>query len=220
MNKKVFIVLLVFATLALSLSGCVLSASKAPAATATSNIPFPTPLPNDAIKNAASGTQTAIAMAPVQPGNATATPQGQVVEPAPTNTLEPVVLPTQPPVVVVVPTATPGLPSTYTIQKGEWPYCIARRFNIDIAALLNTNGLNANSKPAIGTTLTIPQNAGPWNSGSRALKTHPTNYTVVSGDTVNSIACDFGDVDPNAIIAANNLASPYTLTAGQTIAIP
>ena len=30
-------------------------------------------------------------------------------------------------------TPTPGRPATYVIQDGEFPYCIARRFNVDLA---------------------------------------------------------------------------------------
>jgi LysM repeat protein len=52
------------------------------------------------------------------------------------------------------------------------------------------------------------------------LKAHPADYTVKAGDTIYSIACDFGDVDPMAIAAANNLQAPYTLKVGDVIRIP
>jgi len=120
---------------------------------------------------------------------------------------------------IVVPSATPGRPATYTIQQGEFPFCIARRFNVDAGTLLTVNGLNLNSHPVAGTVLTIPQ-TGTWSSGPRALQSHPTTYTVNAGDSIYSIACIFGDVDPNAIIYANALQSPYTLTAGQVLNIP
>ena len=123
------------------------------------------------------------------------------------------------PTMIVVPSATPGRPATYTLQQGEFPFCIARRFNVDAGTLLSVNGLNMNSHPAAGTVLTIPQ-SGAWSSGSRALLAHPTTYTVNAGDSIYSIACTFGDVDPNAIIVANALKSPYTLSAGQTLNIP
>jgi LysM repeat protein len=54
-----------------------------------------------------------------------------------------------------------------------------------------------NSIVSEGTTLKIPQ-TGTW-QGERALKSHPTNYTVVSGDTLYTIACGFGDADPNTL---------------------
>jgi LysM repeat protein len=122
---------------------------------------------------------------------------------------------------VVFPSPTPGRPATYTLQFGEWPICIARRFNLNISDLFNDNGLTMNSKPATGTVLRIPQN-DTWNSdfGSRAWHAHTSQYTVNSGDTIYTIACYFGDVDPNSIISANSLQSPYTLTSGQVIDLP
>lgn len=112
------------------------------------------------------------------------------------------------------------VPNTYTLKTGEFPYCIARRFNISPSALLSANGLGLNSQVSAGTKLTIPKNADPWDQGKRALRDHPTNYTVVSGDTVYSIACLFGDVDPRAIEDVNGLSGGYSLSAGQVIKIP
>ncbi|HSQ18248.1 MAG TPA: LysM domain-containing protein, partial [Anaerolineales bacterium] len=64
----------------------------------------------------------------------------------------------------------------------------------------------------------IPQ-TGSW-PGDRSLLDHPTNYTVRAGDTIYSIACDFGDVSPDMIILQNALTSPYTLSSGQVLVIP
>jgi len=111
------------------------------------------------------------------------------------------------------------VPNKYTLHAGEFPWCIARRFNIDISALLSANGLNTNSNVYPGTTLTIPKNAGPY-AGARALHAHPTNYTVQYNDTIYTIACYFGDVDPRAIEAVNGLTGSYTLTSGDVIKIP
>ncbi len=112
------------------------------------------------------------------------------------------------------------VPNTYTLRAGEFPYCIARRFNIAPNALLNTNGLSRTSMVYPGTTLTIPKNAGSFNAGPRSLRAHPVNYTIIAGDTVYSIACLFGDVDPRAIEAVNGLTGAYTLGVGQVINIP
>ncbi len=120
---------------------------------------------------------------------------------------------------IPVPAATAGIPKTYTLQKGEFPFCIARRFNVNVGELLNASGLNMSSKPPTGYVLHIPQTGNPFD-GNRALRSHPDTYTAGSGDTLNSIACLYGDVSPDAIATANGLKSPYSLTSGQTLQIP
>ena len=212
MNKKVWSLLIIAVTLLLILSACQRSASTGAVGTpsATSEFPLPLPATQDGNQLNLIATQTANAAGQ---GKDLATPTLAEVTQAPLNTPEPTATK------VVVPTATPGHPATYTLQKGEFPYCIARRFNVNVADLLALNGLTVNSRPAVGVSLKIPQ-SGTWSNGSRSLKTHPTTYTVQSGDTIYTVACTFGDVDPNAIIAANGLQSPYTLTAGKTIQIP
>jgi LysM repeat protein len=122
-------------------------------------------------------------------------------------------------VAVTVPPPTPGVPATYTLQQGEFPYCIARRFNVNVGTLLSLNGLNSGSKPAAGFALKIPQDGVPFGS-SRALHNHPTTYNVITNDTIYSVACYYGDVDPMVIAQVNNLQPPYTLTPGQSLNIP
>lgn len=203
---------LVFTALILTvvlLAACQRPASKAPVVTptATSEFPFPLPATDDAMKVVISGTQTAIAAA----GGA-----AEVTTPTTAVVSTPVPATATP---IAVPTATPGHPATYTLEKGEFPFCIARRFNVSAGDLLALNGLTVNSKPAVGAVLKVPQ-SGSWDAGDRSLKAHPADYTVAAGDTIYTIACAYGDADPNAIIAANALKSPYTLTAGQTLHIP
>lgn len=115
-----------------------------------------------------------------------------------------------------IPTLT--VPDTYTLHEGEFPYCLARRFNRNPDDLLAINGLSNASLTVPGQTLKIPT-SGTF-PGPRALLSHPTTYSVAGGDTIFSIACRFGDADPLAIAAANGLSSPYTLTPGTTIQIP
>lgn len=137
----------------------------------------------------------------------------------------PVTFPTSPPMptptatVIVAPSPTPGLPATYTLQKGEFPYCIARRFNVDPAELLRINGMTSGSIYYAGMTLKIPQSGRPF-PGNRSLRPHPTTYTVQAGDTIYSIACLFGDVSPEAIAYVNGLTPPYRLTPGMVLNIP
>jgi LysM repeat protein len=129
---------------------------------------------------------------------------------------------TQAPTVPIVATSTPGLPGTYTIHEGETVYCLGRRFNINPNDILVLNGLGENDDVFPGDPLKIPTNGDPF-PGDRALHTHTPNLVyIVSAayDTIYKIGCYFGDVDPNRIIAANNLKDPYTLTSGQKLIIP
>ncbi len=132
--------------------------------------------------------------------------------PLPTATLDP----------ALIPTATPTpMPATYTLQVGEFPYCIARRFNVDPTELLSLNHLSptAGAVYKAGMTLSIPQSGKPF-PPPRALNTHPASFTVPSAQwTVYKVACYFGDVDPQVIVQMNGLTSP-TLTAGQVLQIP
>ena len=129
--------------------------------------------------------------------------------------------PTQapPPGAIVVPTATPGIPASYELKPGEFPYCIARRFDVNPTDLLNLNGLSTGQIVRPGTVLKIPQSGSDF-PGNRALKAHPTTYTVQGGENLYEIACKFGDVSPDAIVYANGLQSPYTLSSGQQLYIP
>ena len=142
-------------------------------------------------------------------GVVTVTPTAPALLATATATATPTLLPTQDLVV----------PDTYTLHKGEFPYCIARRFNIDITTLLNANGLSPNTVVYAGLKLTIPQNGGSFN-GQRALKPHPAEYTVQSGDTVYSIACQFGDVWPESIAQVNGFDIDDPLTVGDVLQIP
>jgi LysM repeat protein len=162
----------------------------------------------------------------------TATPSGsgiRVEQAAPTatrsgvkleqiKTLKPTAVPPTP--VPTLEVSTYPVPDTYTLQTGEFPFCIARRFDIAPSALLSANNLSSTSPVYAGTVLTIPEDAPAYNLGARALRAHPTSYVVQSGNTVYSIACLFGDVDPRNIEAVNNLTGAYTLSVGQTIQIP
>lgn len=118
------------------------------------------------------------------------------------------------------PTATIAVnPGVYVLQAGEYPWCIARRFNVAPKELLRVNNLSSGWIYNIGLSLTIPQGTGGFPS-PRALHPHPTNYTVPQSNmTVNAVACYFGDVYPDAIMQANGLTSPI-LAIGTVLKIP
>jgi len=109
-------------------------------------------------------------------------------------------------------------PSTYTLQDGEFVYCLARRFDVDPDQMLSLNGLVDGQTIYPGTVLKIPQ-SGSF-PGARALRNHPTTYTASSGETIYGVACTFGDIDPSVIASANGLSVGAALSAGQQLNIP
>jgi LysM repeat protein len=223
--KKMLVVTVSLILISMFLASCSLPASTAPEsfATNTPNVPFPIATNAQTVHQVVSGTQTAQAMQGGLPTQSLPTiPVGSTGLPTfpslYTNTPGTTVLSTPTKTMVPFATSTPGLPSTYTIHQGEYCYCLARRFNIDPISLVNANPACNNNPVQPGTNMTITT-SGTW-PGDRARFPHPTTYIVKGGDTIYTIACYFGDVDPNIIIAANGLQSPYTLTVGQSLQIP
>lgn len=201
MTKKFNTVIVCLVFLTLLLSGCKMPASQPPTEEMGEAQTTPIRIQTDSPQFM---TQTAVAKVPQ-----TDTEETEV---APTPTITP-----EPTEVIPVPTVT--TPAEYTVNEGEFPFCIARRFNINPEDLLTLNNIADGQLISPGTTLQIPQ-TGSWPGDTRTLKPHPTTHTVTAGETVYSIACEYGDVTPEAIIAVNQLEEPYDLTAGQTLQIP
>ncbi len=113
-------------------------------------------------------------------------------------------------------------PATYTLQSQEFPFCIARRYNLDPESLLAQNGINNGTVFYAGVVLNLSNVASPF-PDNRALRPHPTTYTVTGNadTTVYGVACKFGDVFPDAIVSANSgITLGSTLSVGQTLNIP
>jgi LysM repeat protein len=222
-NKQLFAFFVVI-LIALALAACERSASTPPP---EGEGVFPTLEEGtaDPISELSSiGTQTAIAQAAesaeeAESGEETVD-ESQPVDEEPADKPEATQKPEEQPAATPVPEKEYSVPNNYTLQKGEFPYCLARRFNISPGALLAANGLNSSSVTYPGQTLKIPKDAGSFDAGKRALRNHPANYTVQAGDTVYSIACLFGDVDPRAIEDYNGLSGAYTIQVGQVLKIP
>lgn len=233
MKRYPKMVLLVLFALLLALTACQRPASRAPIASPTPSgeAPFPFETPDQI---AAIRTQTANAQNSA--GQPTNTPEVQQATSAPeqtggdTSEAAPEAAPEA--TATEVPQAGGGIeevieipeiirPETHTLQHGEFPYCIARRFDVDITSLLALNGLNLNSQVATGAVLRIPA-TGNWNPnhGPRSLRSHPETITVGSGDTIYTIACRYGDVSPEQILAANKLSNPSEIRAGMSLKIP
>ena len=148
-----------------------------------------------------------------QVATATNTPLVSSVNPTNTSTLA----------VVNGSTATPipsgSHPATYTLQQGEFVYCIARRFNLNPDEILALNGLVDSQTIYAGLTLTLPQTGHPF-PGNRQLRAHGSYTVSQTGETVFSVACQFGDVDPALIASANNISINSSLTVGQVLNVP
>ncbi len=218
-------------------SACTQTYSQAPLGTPTL-IPtgvFVSPFPSgqDPLRIVADlGTQTAMAKTAQASGgtsNATSnplslatvgTPATGVATTASPATVVPNATMATPQSTAVVPTSSGSRPGTYTLQEGEFIYCVARRFNVNPDDPLAINNLSNADTIYPGRTLTIPQ-TGSF-PGARSLLSHPDTYTVDgSGDsTIYAVACKYGDVYPEAIASANNLSLSTTLDIGQKLNIP
>lgn len=111
------------------------------------------------------------------------------------------------------------LPATYRLRTGEFPYCIARRFNIDPLQIMELNHLSFEQLFYPGDILKLPHKSRAF-PGERALHPHPDRYTVQPGDTIYSVACYYGDMDPKVLARANGIKPPFVLSAGQVLKVP
>jgi len=196
-SRKGVLVFSIFMIATMAISACTQSLSNAPAATPTV---IPTGLfvsPIASVENPMAmieefAKQTAAAQTSAAGGAAPTTPEAIVVSGTP-GTPQADVPTATPTVNVSTPTNASGSavtsvpstsvpvgvrPTTYELQKGEFPYCIARRYDVDPDQLLSLSGLTASEayNLSAGTKLTIPQ-TGSF-PGSRALQAHPASYTV------------------------------------------
>jgi len=221
-SSRTFIIILLIGILVFGLSACKLPASKGPESANATSEGFPVPgetqptsggsQPNTSATQTEQTFPTGTSPSPVPGQNPTQPstyPAPTIVpgSPAPTATA------------VMYLQATPGgPPASYTLAEGEFPFCIARRFDVNQTELLNLNGLAPDSYVLPGQVLQIPQTGNPFD-GTRTLHEHPTTYKIQTGDTLNIIACFFGDLSPDMIALQNNL-STSELPPGEVLIIP
>lgn len=107
--------------------------------------------------------------------------------------------------------------NTYTVQKGDSLYSIARRFNTTVDALRDLNNLTSDTL-SIGQVLIISGDIGPEPSDPEEPSNDYTIYTVKSGDSLYKIANQFGTT-VGELIRINNLGTTV-LSIGQQLKIP
>jgi LysM repeat protein len=203
MTKKTGTAIGLFIVIVILLTGCKMPASKGPEEVTEPAMTTPIVIPTD---SPILITQTEVAKI------VTTTIAVESGYPATTPTPTP-----EPTEVIVIPTMT--VPEKYTVKSGETVLCLARRFDVDPDDIIALNNLSADGFLSVGDTLNIPQ-TGSYPYEDQTRMEHPTTYTVQINDTIYSIACKFGDVYPEEIIAGNNLEEPYNITAGESLYIP
>lgn len=238
--KRSALIASILVLVAVTASACDIRYSTQPATTNTPIAPgqnfFTTPLATTPsmsdVELFGTGTALALTGSPV-PGVASITPAGVTPQVATSTATPAVALPTN--AVGITPTATIAVvgstatlmpsgskPASYTLQAGEFPYCIARRFNVDPDELLAASGLSSAQASSLstGTVLKIPQSGSPF-PGSRVYHNHPDTWTVEStSETIYGIACYYGDIDPALIAQTNGLSVNASLSVGQKLTIP
>jgi LysM repeat protein len=110
--------------------------------------------------------------------------------------------------------------TTHIVQPGETLNSIARQYGVTVQAIAFANGITNPDLIFAGQVLTIPVVATPTPPpGQTSTPTSTTSYTVVSGDTLFSLARRFGTTTAT-LVALNNLANPDQLSVGQVLKIP
>lgn len=128
---------------------------------------------------------------------------------------------TQPFILAQENAATASPQATYTVQRGDTLYSIAKRFGTTVAALRELNGLSGNAL-SLGQVLKLPGPAPkpPAPKAEPQAKTpppepSPSTYTVQPKDTLYSIARRFGTT-VEALVALNGLEGT-ALEVGQVL---
>jgi LysM repeat protein len=121
------------------------------------------------------------------------------------------------PTAAPVPTTQPsgGTTVTYTVQRGDTLYSIARRYGTTVEAIAAANGITNPSRIRTGQTLTISGATGvpaPAPSGG-------TTYVVQRGDNLFRIALRYG-MSYVYLAQYNGIADPSRIYVGQVIKIP
>jgi LysM repeat protein len=126
--------------------------------------------------------------------------------------------PTPTPTYTPTPTATPT-PVTHVVKRGETLLAIAGTYNTTVDAIMKANGITNPTLLRIGQALVIPQPTATSPDVTPPALPLLVVYAVQPGDSLSSIAIKYGTT-VDAIMTANNLASPDLIYPGQELEIP
>lgn len=156
----------------------------------------------------------------------TATPSA-TLEPTATPSPLPTATPTPEPTATLTsaptPTAAPSGRVTYKVKSGDTLSSIATKYGISWQALAEANKLTSKSTLRIGQELVIPvPGSQPAPASAPTASTASgavVKYKVKSGDSLSSIAAQFG-ITWQELAAANGLTAQSRLNVGQELVVP
>ncbi|MEF3697475.1 LysM peptidoglycan-binding domain-containing protein [Desulfolutivibrio sp.] len=128
------------------------------------------------------------------------------------------------------PSAKAPASGKHRVRKGESLKAIASRYGVSASELAQANRMKPSSKLSVGRWLTIPGGAADAQMARApslpreirqmaATDTGASSHTIQKGDTVSAISSRYG-VSPQELMAANNIASPQSLSIGKVLVIP
>jgi putative chitinase len=103
---------------------------------------------------------------------------------------------------------------SYTIQRGETLWDLAKRFGTTTSAIRRANSMGATEQLMAGQTITIPGRSRTKDKSEGSFW-----YTIRRGDTLTEIAAKFG-LGLRQLLASNGNIDPHNIRVGQRIRVP
>ncbi len=122
----------------------------------------------------------------------------------------------QPGVVAAAPSLQGG---THTVQRGETLFSIAQKYGVTVDDIVRANQLTNANIIAVGQELKIPGAAANDGQGETTAAAAGAVHKVAAGETLSSIAAQYG-VTAEAIAAASGIRVSDLLLVGQELIIP